>query len=207
MTSVWQSIILTGSPMSRFQMRTCVGGGRGCILAIPRSISELKPLAQPLQSSSPTLLGLLLVPNPPSPSQRAPSTVRTGTWPPPRGDFGHRGPAPPAHRCFPLVPRHPTWSGAHLIVVACAEEDVVGGGVPLHQADAPAVPVQLQDSLCHVPLQAALGDLPYPHLRDGVRVWGALETPPGSLSPTQRHIRGFQTGKHRLVTNWVSGKG
>lgn len=27
MTSVWQSIILTGSPMSRFQMRTCTGRG------------------------------------------------------------------------------------------------------------------------------------------------------------------------------------
>lgn len=174
-------------------------------MATPRSISELKPLAQPLQSSSLTLLGLLLVPNPPSPSQRAPGTAHTGTWPPPRGDFGHRGPAPAAHRCSPLVPRHPTWSGAHLIVVARAEEDVVGGGVPLHQADAPAVPVQLQDGLRHVPLQAALGDLPYPHLRDGVSVWGALETPSKPPSPTRRHIRGFQTGKHEEQPTPVAG--
>lgn len=53
---------------------------------------------------------------------------------------------------------------AHLVVIASTEEDVVGGGVPLNQANAPAVPIQLQYCLCHVPLQAPLWDFPYPHL-------------------------------------------
>lgn len=201
MTSVWQSIILTGSPMSRFQMRTCgggEGGGRGCILAIPRSISELKPLAQPLQSSSPALLGLAFVPNPRSPCQRVPGTTHTGTWPSPGGGgFRTLRSCPGACRCFPLVPR--CRAGAHLIVVARAEEDVVGGGVPLDQADAPAVPVQLQDGLGHVPLQAALGDLPYPHLRDGARVRGGFGDPPEAPVP---HPEGLWAAPHGQLVPW-----
>lgn len=55
----------------------------------------------------------------------------------------------------------------HLIVIASAEEDVVGGGMPLNEADTPAMPVQLQHRLRHVPLQTALGDLPDPNLQDG----------------------------------------
>ena len=58
---------------------------------------------------------------------------------------------------------------AHLVVVASTEEDVVGGGVPLDQSHAPAVPMQLQESLRHVPLQPTLGDLPDPHLQSGWR--------------------------------------
>lgn len=60
---------------------------------------------------------------------------------------------------------------ADLVVVSGAEEDVVGGGVPLEQPHAPAVPVQLQHRLRHVPLQPALRNLPDPHLE-----WG-LERP------------------------------
>lgn len=49
-TSVWQSIIFTGSPMSRFQMRTCEGrhaGGKvschspGCLSSIQQTWQEL----------------------------------------------------------------------------------------------------------------------------------------------------------------------
>lgn len=57
----------------------------------------------------------------------------------------------------------------HLVVVAGTEQDVVGRGVPLDQPYAPAVPMQLQERLHHVPLQPTLGDLPEPHLQRG---WG-----------------------------------
>ena len=65
---------------------------------------------------------------------------------------------------WPLCPL-----AAHLVIVASTEEDVVGGGVPLDQSHTPAVPVQLQESLRHVPLQPTLGDLPDPHLQSGWR--------------------------------------
>lgn len=58
----------------------------------------------------------------------------------------------------------------HLVVIAGTEQDVVGGGVPLDQPYAPAVPMQLQERLHHVPLQPTLRDLPDPHLQRG---WGA----------------------------------
>lgn len=45
MTSVWQSIILTGSPMSKFQMRTC-GGDEAAFWAILKFIWVLKLLAR-----------------------------------------------------------------------------------------------------------------------------------------------------------------
>lgn len=103
----------------------------------------------------------------------------------------HTGDSHPCHeQGKPLQGQ--SWAAAergrtHLIVIASAEEDVVGGGMPLDEADAPAVPIQLQDSLRHVPLQASLGDLPDPHLRDGVgirMVWEPQEDPdthPGGL--------------------------
>lgn len=55
--------------------------------------------------------------------------------------------------------------------------------MPLDQPHTPAVPVHLQESLCHVPLQPALGDLPDPHLQEGQRAsarWaGPREDPDG----------------------------
>lgn len=77
---------------------------------------------------------------------------------------------------------------AHLIVIASAEEDVVGGWVPLHEANAPAVPVQLQDSLCHVPLQPALRDLPDPHLWNGMG-WDGFGSPRMTLTPAWRSFK------------------
>lgn len=68
---------------------------------------------------------------------------------------------------------------AHLVVVARTEEDVVGGWVPLDQANAPAVPVELQDGLCHVAFQASVRDFPYPNL-EGEREQKAVAGPAGS---------------------------
>lgn len=61
-----------------------------------------------------------------------------------------------------------TWA-PHLVVIASAEENVVGRGVPLDQSHAPAVSMELQEGLGHVPLQPALRDLPDPHLQG--RAW------------------------------------
>ena len=41
--------------------------------------------------------------------------------------------------------------------------------MPLDQSHTPAVPMQLQERLRHVPLQPTLGDLPDPHLQSGRR--------------------------------------
>lgn len=49
--------------------------------------------------------------------------------------------------------------------------------MPLDQPHAPAVPMQLQKSLRHVPLQPALGDLPDPHLQRGRRAWAGWAGP------------------------------
>lgn len=73
---------------------------------------------------------------------------------------------------------------AHLVVIAGTEQDVVGGGVPLHQPHTPAVPVQLQESFRHVPLQPALGDFPDPHLQRGPRAaagWAGPAEAPAAL--------------------------
>ena len=53
----------------------------------------------------------------------------------------------------------------HLVVIASAEENVVGRGVPLNQPHTAAVSVELQERLGHVPLQPTVRDLPDPHLQ------------------------------------------
>lgn len=80
MTSVWQSIILTGSPMSKFQMRTC-GGGEAVFWAILKFIWVLKPLAHCFQSPQPIFMGSPLVQN-----QRLQEGARHGAW----LHFGHQ---------------------------------------------------------------------------------------------------------------------
>lgn len=52
----------------------------------------------------------------------------------------------------------------YLVVVASTKENAAAGGVPLYEAHAAAVTIQLHDRLRHVPPQTTLGDLPYPHL-------------------------------------------
>lgn len=56
--------------------------------------------------------------------------------------------------------------------------------MPLDQPHAPAVPMQLQKSLRHVPLQPALRDLPDPHLQRGRRAsagWAGPGEAPAAL--------------------------
>lgn len=65
----------------------------------------------------------------------------------------------------PALARPPHTRVPHLVVIASTEENVVGRGVPLNQPHTPAVSVELQESLSHVPLQPALRNLPDPHLQ------------------------------------------
>lgn len=87
-------------------------------------------------------------------------------------------PPPPAYPATSLL-TEPALAGLlhtqapHLVVIASAEENVVGRGVPLNQPHTPAVSMEVQERLSHVPLQPALRDLPDPHLRK--TVWALVE--------------------------------
>lgn len=92
--------------------------------------------------------------------------------------LGYHPPHPPAYPATSLL-TEPALAGLphtrapHLVVIASAEENVVGRGVPLNQPHTPAVSMEVQERLSHVPLQPALRDLPDPHLRK--TVWALVE--------------------------------
>ena len=52
---------------------------------------------------------------------------------------------------------------ADIVVAAAGEEDVLGGGVPQHDAHSPLVEHEVHHALGHCPGDSTVGDLPHLH--------------------------------------------